>query len=122
MCGYCREVLHFNHFWELKGQFAWNETISLSMALNSFPCIYLFCLFIHWIDVRKESFFQSLLISGPSLNHLTPKSDWHLISPYNIIPESHIEVTRKKGNDHQIKKLLIVKQSIYVGPRREYPY
>ena len=25
-------------------------------------------------------------------NPLSPKSDWHLISPYNISPESHIVV------------------------------
>ena len=36
------------------------------------------------------------LFLGSSLssyfNPLTPKGDWHLNSPYNIIPESHIEV------------------------------
>ena len=30
------------------------------------------------------------------LNPLTLKSDKHLISPYNIIPESHIKVRRIK--------------------------
>ena len=30
------------------------------------------------------------------LNPLTPKSDWHLISPYNINPELHIKVMRIK--------------------------
>ena len=30
------------------------------------------------------------------MNPLTPKSDQHLISPYNIIPESHIKATRIK--------------------------
>ena len=29
-------------------------------------------------------------------NPLTPKSDEHLISPYNITPESHIKVMRKR--------------------------
>ena len=29
-------------------------------------------------------------------NPVTPMSDWHLISPYNIIPESHIKVVRIK--------------------------
>ena len=28
-----------------------------------------------------------------SFNLLTPKSDQHLISPYNITPESHIKLT-----------------------------
>ena len=27
---------------------------------------------------------------------LTPKSDWHLIPPHDIIPESHIKVMRIK--------------------------
>ena len=28
------------------------------------------------------------------LNLLTPESDWYLTSPYNITPETHIEVMR----------------------------
>ena len=34
-----------------------------------------------------------------SFNPLTPKSDKHLISPHNVIPESH-EDHEKKGIDH----------------------
>ena len=34
--------------------------------------------------------------SKTHLNPLIPKSDQHLISPYNITPESHIRVMRKK--------------------------
>ena len=30
------------------------------------------------------------------VNPFTPKSDWHLISPYNITPESHSMVMRIK--------------------------
>ena len=30
------------------------------------------------------------------INPLTPKSDWHLISPYCITPESNIKVMRIK--------------------------
>ena len=30
------------------------------------------------------------------VNPLTPKSDWHLISPYNITSESNIKITRIK--------------------------
>ena len=33
---------------------------------------------------------------GLRLNPLTPKSDKHLISPYNITTESHINVMRIK--------------------------
>ena len=31
-----------------------------------------------------------------SINPLTPKSDWHLISPDNVTPESNIKVMRIK--------------------------
>ena len=31
------------------------------------------------------------------INPLTLTSDWHVISPYNITPESHIKVMRIKG-------------------------
>ena len=39
-----------------------------------------------------------MLISSENLrmNPSTPKSDKHLISPYNISPESHIKVERIK--------------------------
>ena len=40
---------------------------------------------------------------------LTPKSDQHLFFPYNITPESLIRVMREENN-HQINKLVIVKQ------------
>ena len=44
------------------------------------------------------------------INTQTPKSDRHLISPNIITPESNIKNTRIKKSDHQLKKLLIVKQ------------
>ena len=48
------------------------------------------------ISSRAIAFFSSFksisYIHFLSLNPLTPKSDYHLISPYNITPESHIEV------------------------------
>ena len=31
-----------------------------------------------------------------SINPLNPKNEWYLISPYNIVPESHIKVMRIK--------------------------
>ena len=45
-----------------------------------------------------------------SLSYSSPKSDKHLISLYSAIPESNMKVMENKGNDHQQKKLLIVKQ------------
>ena len=39
---------------------------------------------------------QCKLYYSSSLNPLTPKSDSHLVSPYNITPKSHIKVTRIK--------------------------
>ena len=45
-----------------------------------------------------------------------PKSDKHLISPYNITSDSHIQVTGSyKGNYHQLIELMIVKQSLLVS-------
>ena len=42
-------------------------------------------------------YLQSLTFSSlPSFNPLNPKSDKHLISPYNISPESHVKVMRIK--------------------------
>ena len=37
-----------------------------------------------------------LLVNSSTINPLNPKSDQHLISPYNITPESHIKVMRIK--------------------------
>ena len=47
------------------------------------------------------------------VNPLTPKSDELLILPYNITLEPNIKVTRihDQGNDHLLKKLLIVKKN-----------
>ena len=43
------------------------------------------CLFVAYVLIKRHLF-----------NHLTPKSDKHLISPYNITPESYIKVARMK--------------------------
>ena len=56
-----------------------------------------------------------LVVSNCVLVPLTPKSDQHLISPHSITTESLIKVMRIKGNDHQLKKLLIVKQILLVS-------
>ena len=70
---------------------------------------------------RIEKLVQSQVNSNihlkivKTVNSLTPKSDQHLNSPYNITPESHIKVMRIKKNDHQLKKLLTVRQSLLVS-------
>ena len=46
---------------------------------------------------------------------LVPKNVYHVICHYDITDESNIKVTRKKGNNHQLKKLLIVKQILLVS-------
>ena len=54
------------------------------------------------LSVEKEKLVQSQVTSNihlkivKTVNYLTPKSDEHLISPYNITPESHIKVMRIK--------------------------
>ena len=44
----------------------------------------------------KNKFFPFNFPLFFKINPLTPKSDHHLISPYNITPESHIKVMRIK--------------------------
>ena len=46
--------------------------------------------------------------------YLVCKSDRHLISPNSITPESNIGY-ESDGNDHKLKKLLIVRQVLPVG-------
>ena len=53
-----------------------------------------------------------------TVNPLTHKSYWHLISPHDIIPKL-CKVMRKKGNDHQLKKFLTVKQILLVNTHRK---
>ena len=52
---------------------------------------------------------NKVTMNSPSLPFV-PESDQHLISPYIIIPESFIRVTRIKEIITRLKKLLIVKQ------------
>ena len=58
---------------------------------------------------------DALLKSRGFIDPLNPKSDKHLISPYSITPNSHIRVTRRKKNDHQLMKLLIRKRVFLVS-------
>ena len=45
---------------------------------------------------NEKDFSTTRRVRIRRFNPLTPKSDWHLISPYSIIPESNIKVTRIK--------------------------
>ena len=58
------------------------------------------------------------------LNPLTLKSDQHLISPYKIIPESHIKVMRIKEmiTSTSIKFSLSAPQEMYREKYRECTY
>ena len=53
--------------------------------------------------VRRNSV---LVTHSWEFNPLNPKSDWHLISPLNITPESHINVMR-------IKEMIINKRNLW---------
>ena len=50
-----------------------------------------------------------------SSKFVTPYSDWHLNSPHSLTLESNVKVMGKKGNDHQIKNLLIVTQILLIN-------
>ena len=61
--------------------------------------------------IAAENLLQSpLVISHQMFKCLTHKSDWHLISLYNVNPEyqSH----KNMGNDHHLEKLSLVKKKI----------
>ena len=45
----------------------------------------------------------------------TPKSKWHLIFPKSISPQSNNKLMKIKRNGHQLKKLLIDKQILFVS-------
>ena len=47
---------------------------------------------------------------------MAPQGKWHLISPFNITPESYL----KLGNDHQPKRLLIDKTNSPCQHLRKY--
>ena len=51
-------------------------------------------------------------------NPLTLKSDCLLISPNSINPESTIKVMRIQGKDHQLQKILVVQQILFVNTLR----
>ena len=55
----------------------------------------------------KNIFFNHLSLNKPcnSLNPLIPESDQHLISPFNITPESNIHVMR-------IKEMIITEEPL----------
>ena len=46
---------------------------------------------------------------------MTPKSDYHLISPHNITPKSHIKVTRINPLTPKSDKYLISPNSTSLG-------
>ena len=48
-------------------------------------------------------------------NPLILKSDHHLISPYNISPDSNIKIIGIKEMIKKLKKILIVKQILLVS-------
>ena len=52
---------------------------------------------------------------GQACHQMVGCCGMHLISPYSIIPELHIRVSENKGNDHKLKRLLIVTQKFLVS-------
>ena len=76
--------------------------------LSNFPSFFrghflvLHCSFLHNLlallssAYYKVNFIEKVKVCSFTINPLTPKSDQHLISPYNITLESHIKVMRIK--------------------------
>ena len=62
---------------------------------------------------RKQ--FREYLYQCSGFNPLNSQNDQHLVSPYNNTAESFIQDHENKGNNHQLKRLLIVKQILLVN-------
>ena len=90
------------------------SSLFLFSGVNSFHflCTGKFFLTLLYICGEKH---KNRMVTNWLIKPLTPKNDWHLISPYNITPKSNTKVTRIKENDHQLKTLLIVKQILLVS-------
>ena len=91
------------------------KVLSISVRINRDP-INAFELQSKGINTDKTIF--TLLETVQNTNHRIPKSDliYHLISPYNVIPEPHIKVKRiKEMITNLLKKLLIVKLILLVS-------
>ena len=58
------------------------------------------------IERRIAETWQSRITFDTRLTPLTPRNDYHLISPYNITLESHIKVTRIKKKRSLTKEAL----------------
>ena len=83
-----------------------------------------YCMLIKYRCVCIESFSVYLSINTTDLTitidyifQVFSMSDWPVISPYSITPESTAKVTRIKENDHQSRKLLTVEQILLISTR-----
>ena len=68
--------------------------VSLLIPLSSQPPLFVAMCSCYSTLLRRSC--TLLLLIVVTINPLTPKSDWHLISPYNFTPESHSMVMRIK--------------------------
>ena len=75
---------------------------------------------------RKEKLVQSQVNSNihlkivKTVNSLIPKSDQHLISPYNITPESHIKVMRIKEMTTNWRSCWLLEKFFSSAPQEMY--
>ena len=97
-----------NDLGKLKERLAKGES-NAQGKINKHAFIYKLDIFLLLKTSSNQEKIQ-IFLSLPTVNPSTPEGDQHLISPYNIIPESQVKGHKKKGNDHQLKKLLIVIQ------------
>ena len=97
---------------------------SLFNTKTWFTILFLFFFFFPFFFYCCQDLLLLLCFMNPllwsyflSLTFLTPQEWIALIFSYNVIPESltHMKVMRKKGNDHQLKKLLIVERILLVS-------
>ena len=102
-----------NDLGKLKERLAKGES-NAQGKINKHAFIYKLDIFLLLKTISNQEKSQ-IFLSLPTVNPSTPEGDQHLISPCNIIPESQVKGHKKKGNDHQLKKLLIVIQILLVS-------
>ena len=78
------------------------------------------CHFVHQKLLFWYQYIYAYDMTKWIFNLLAPKSDQHLISPYNITPESHIKVMRMKEMITNLRSSQKLKKFLLLAPWEQY--
>lgn len=74
------------------------------------------CASVTRVSIFRHRFTNNHVHTPPvNLVNVKPFSDWDLNSHYSITAESNTKVVRIRETDHQLKKIVIVKQFLQVS-------